>query len=191
LASGNNATFGVGQWHRLAMRFEGDQISVFLDGKKLATVRDESHTSGQVGLRVSAWQHAQFDNVRVEKTADWPEFIPNAEVTAATTSEHAENDFGSIHIAQNAIDERVETSWRSRYAPRAPLPQAITLELKRVRTVAGLVYKPELAGTGRGVITSYNVYLSDDGKTFNKVAGGHWPASIASKSASWKPQRAR
>lgn len=65
LAAGIHARFGVNQWHRLALHFAGQQIVASDDGQMLASVRDKTHSTGQIGLRVSPWQHAQFDNVRI------------------------------------------------------------------------------------------------------------------------------
>src|SRR6201999_2922395 len=133
--------------------------------------------TGQVGMRVSPWQHAEFDNVRIVATAPWPQFIPHSEMTAMASSEHVENDRGVIYPASNAIDDRVETAWRSEYQPLAPLPQSLTLDLGRERTVQGLACKPAMAGENDGgghFITNYKVYLSDDGKTFQNVAAGEW-----------------
>ncbi|MBO0802052.1 MAG: hypothetical protein J2P25_03110 [Nocardiopsaceae bacterium] len=64
LASGT-ASFGVGKWHRLGLRMDGDEITVSLDGKPLTTVTDSTYQVGQVGLEVSPWDRAQFDNLSV------------------------------------------------------------------------------------------------------------------------------
>jgi hypothetical protein len=191
LAVGTNPAFGVNQWHRLALRFQGDRITALLDGQSLASVQDVAHSGGQAGLRVSAWQHAQFDNFSIVKTAPWPEFIPHAEMQAAATSEHGENDFGSVHVAANAIDDRVETSWRSEYAPPAPLPQALTLDLKHSRKVSALTYKPPVPVDWQRLITRYRVALSQDGRKFEPVATGTWGATLATKVATWQPRQAR
>jgi O-glycosyl hydrolase len=65
LASGT-ASFGVGTWHRLGLRMRGDEITAILDGRPLATVLDPTYQVGQVGLQVSLWDRAQFDNLAVQ-----------------------------------------------------------------------------------------------------------------------------
>jgi hypothetical protein len=67
LAQGTFAGTANG-WMRLSMAFHGDRISVSLDGKELASVRDKAHTHGMFGLG-TGWNRAQFDNVSVMKTA--------------------------------------------------------------------------------------------------------------------------
>jgi hypothetical protein len=194
LASGQASTgkFGVGTWHHLAMRFHGTTITAYLDGHELATVQDGSHTIGQVGFQVSPWQKAQFDNLSVVPTGPAPAFIPHTTMTATATSAYTGNDFGSDYDASNAIDDRVETSWRSDFDPAAPLPQSITLDLHRVRAVGSLTYQPPVTTPDTGTITDYEVELSTDGKHFTQVASGTWPATIATKVANWgKPVPAR
>ncbi|MDR0341992.1 MAG: discoidin domain-containing protein [Nocardiopsaceae bacterium] len=66
LASGT-ASFGVGSWHRLGLRMRGDEITVSLDGRPLATVLDGTYRAGQVALQVSPWNRAQFDNLAVQE----------------------------------------------------------------------------------------------------------------------------
>ncbi|HYG25077.1 MAG TPA: discoidin domain-containing protein [Verrucomicrobiae bacterium] len=193
LASGTNNSFGVNKWHRLALRFEGATITATLDGAVMARVKDDSHTMGQVGFRVSPWQHAQFDNLRVVPTRPAPQLLARSEMKAVATSEHAMNDHGMIHIAANAIDDRLETTWRSEYSPIAPLPQSVTVDLGCEHAVQGLIHHPPIAGLSdaAGCITEYNVYLSADGSNFGKVASGRWRPGIAARTAAWPSASAR
>jgi hypothetical protein len=59
------ATFGVGAWHRIGLRVRGDEVVPTLDGTSLATALDATYSAGQVGLEVSPWAAAQFDNLTV------------------------------------------------------------------------------------------------------------------------------
>lgn len=180
-----------GAWHRLGLRFRGEQITALLDGRVLATVQDASHTTGQVGLRVGGWQRAQFDNLRVAPTRPWPAFTRHISMTATATSEHAANDFGHSYPARHAIDDRLWSMWRSEYDPVAPLPQALTLDLGEPSTVAGVTYTPSVTPSA-GAITSYTVSTSLNGRDFITAASGYWAATLATKTAPLpKPVRAR
>lgn len=183
--------FGVGAWHRLELEMKGDAITVRIDGEERATVHDDRHTTGSIGLGVSAWQNAQFDNVSVEPTAPWPRFVPHDGMTVSATSEHARNHRGYEFHARNAIDDRPESSWYSEWDPPAPLPQSITLDLGREYRVEGLVYQPELHGGLNGKITRYRIYTSRDGDRFELVAEGQWRASTATKVVRWESRSAR
>jgi hypothetical protein len=190
LAAGQ-ATFGIGVWHQLALAFLGTRVTVKLDGQPLATVTATAHTTGQVGVSVGGWTTAQFDNLSVQPTDAWPQFVASPTVKATATSEQNQEDEQATYPASGAVDGRVESCWWSRQKPGPPasLPQAITLHLSQARTVYGLAYRPPI--NQQGSITSYAVYLSNDGKRFSKVAAGKWPEQAATQIVSWHPQRAR
>jgi hypothetical protein len=95
------------------------------------------------------------------------------------------------HPARNAIDDRIETTWRSEYSPAAALPQSLVLDLGRQRSVKGLICRPPVAlnaDAGGQFITDFNVYLSADGNVFEKIATGRWKANGSGKMALW-PER--
>lgn len=191
LASGSVDALGVHTWHRLALSFHGDQIRVVLDDQQVATVTDDSHTSGQVGLRVGGWQRAQFDNLTVVPTAPAPHFVPHDQMSADATSAHTANSFGHSYPARYAVDDRVDTAWRSEFDPVQPLPQSITMDLGRTQTVRGLVYRPMVTGVQGGAITAYDIAVSSDGQRFELVASGYWEATIATKVVSLPAASAR
>ncbi|MCC7087303.1 MAG: discoidin domain-containing protein [Pirellulales bacterium] len=191
LASGQAPEFGIGRWHRLGLHFLGNEVTAFLDGERLASVPDESHTTGQVGLRVSAWQNAQFDNLEITPTASAPQFVPHAELMLTAASEQSENDFGSIFTARKAIDDRVETAWMPAFGRMASEPQWITADLQRAREVSGLAYKPPIVNTKNTAITAWKVSLSHDNQTFEEAAAGTWEPTGATKTVFWPTQVAR
>ena len=187
LASGS-VSFGVESWHNLALHFKGEMIRVHIDGNKVATARGDHHRTGQIGLRASGWDQAQFDDVKVTPKGSQPNFIPNTEMTATATSAHTENALGYTFPASNAIDDRPETYWRSEWDPLASLPQSLTIDLGAVRNVRALTYRPALMGNWAMTwgsidqpdpITNYAVQLSMDGKDFEEVASGTWPNTLA------------
>ncbi len=64
LASGT-VTIGLNSWHTLSLIMNSGNIQALIDGKTVANVNDATYTGGQVGLLVSKWINAQFDNVSV------------------------------------------------------------------------------------------------------------------------------
>jgi Glycosyl hydrolase family 59/F5/8 type C domain/Domain of Unknown Function (DUF1080) len=191
IATGN-ASFPAGQWHNVALRMQGSQISVVINGDVVGSVADGRHTTGNVGLRVSAWHNAQFDNVAVIRTVDAPEFVPQSQMTVTPSSEHDFFYLGDMYPAAYAIDGRPESFWHSRFGPSLPLPQSLTIDLGSVREVDGLTYQPRLDNNKNGMITGYNVLLSTDGQNFTQVVtSGQWPVSTATKIAAWPAQDAR
>jgi hypothetical protein len=128
----------------------------------------------------------------VVPTGPRPQLVPHHEMTVeAVTSEHTANDGGAMYHARLAIDDRVETAWRSEYQPAQPVPQSITLDLGKPRTVHALLYRPRVTGPAGGAITAYNVYTSSDAQHFQRVASGYWEETLATKVAAWPAHTAR
>lgn len=191
LATGTGTPLGVGSWHHLALSFRGPQITASVDGIAIATITDDQHSTGQVGLGVSPYQNAEFDNLSVVPSGPTPQFIPHAAMTATATSEISSEVNYHRYPARYAIDDQVESSWATEAS--AALPQSLTLDLGSQRPVAGLAYKPPFdrrAGNA-GDITAYRVYVSNDGQQFRPVAAGTWAATMATKVAAWPPTAAR
>ncbi|PSL08468.1 F5/8 type C domain-containing protein [Haloactinopolyspora alba] len=189
LASGTTATpFGLDTWHELTLRFTDDQIVVAIDGDVLARVSDGTHTTGMVGLGVSPYQRAQFDDVEITPTEKAPRFVPHETMTASASSTHEGLFDHHFYSPDRAIDGRPETMWGSEWDPKAPLPQSITLELDRPRAIHGLTYQPRLdtyRNENWGNITGYTVSTSLDGENFTEVSSGTWPVNTATKTDTW------
>lgn len=64
-ASGTTSALRANTWYRLALTFQGSQISATLDGKLLGTTTDSSYGSGLTGLGVGGYYGAQFANYSV------------------------------------------------------------------------------------------------------------------------------
>ena len=191
LAQGSTTPIGVGAWHNVALSFQGDRISAFVDDTKVAELDDTSHTTGQVGLGLSAYQNAQFDNLSVVPVGPTPKFIPHSEMTATSTSEDTSLVEYKRHPAAYAIDDRVESGWATQ--PDAALPQSLTLDLGSAQKVCLLAYKPpfDRRALNDEDITRFAVSVSQDGDSFQQVASGDWAATMATKTASWSPTKAR
>ncbi|MFD1716715.1 discoidin domain-containing protein [Georgenia deserti] len=192
LDSGHGVAVGCHQWFSLSLRFLHDLVTVTVNGDPIAEVRDDRHTVGQVGLRASPWVNAQFDDLEVVPSDQHPRFVRHDEMSVTgVTSEHTRNDRGAVFGAHLAIDDRVETAWRSEYEPLSPLPQSITLDLGAEREIHGLTYRPRITGVPEEAITGYRIETSRDGERFREVASGTWKDSIATKVAAWDAHRAR
>lgn len=183
------AAIEPGTWHDLRLEMRGDVIAVHVDGTELGQTHDPSHLTGNVALRVSGWQNAQFDNLRVTPTGPVPRFVPKESLSATATSEGGFSG-GYTFGVDRVIDDRPETSWSSEFSPAPGLPQSVTVDLGRVERVQGLTYQPRLDGTN-GTISHYEVELSRDGSSFTPVANGSWSVSNSTKAVAWPEQPAR
>ncbi|GAF08993.1 endo-alpha-N-acetylgalactosaminidase family protein [Paenibacillus pini] len=92
--------------------------------------------------------------------------IPQSQMKASASSFQPGDD------PANVLDGDPETIWHSVWSP-PHLPESITLNLGGTYNVNQLNYTPR-SGAGNGTITGYNLYASNDGVEFTKIAGGTW-----------------
>jgi hypothetical protein len=66
ITSGSVAALGTNTWHTLTFDFQGSTLTATIDQKTVGSVTDTTYGSGQVGLGVSGWQNAQYQNFSVK-----------------------------------------------------------------------------------------------------------------------------
>ena len=66
ISSGSVAALGTNTWHTLSLDFQGSTLTASIDQKTVGSVTDTTYGSGQVGLGVSGWQNAQYQNFSVK-----------------------------------------------------------------------------------------------------------------------------
>lgn len=192
LASGRVTPPGAGTWHTMALSMRGETIAAGIDGAWVARVADRRQTSGNVALRTSAWDPAQFDDLVIVPTSPQPDYVPQQRISAYATS--AEGFYrGAVFPARFAVDDRPETLWHSEFRPeRVPPPHAVTLDLGGVHPIEALAVRPRPDAVTSAMITDYEIHAGTDGEHFTEVTRGSWPVSSATKTASWPtPVRAR
>jgi len=97
-----------------------------------------------------------------------------SQLTATDTS-HEGGETGA-----NTVDGVMEGLWSTRYDLSQPLPQSVTITFDKIYDINKVVYWPRTGG-GNGNITAYNLYLSNDGKEFYRVASGTWKPDESGK----------
>jgi O-glycosyl hydrolase len=179
LAAGR-AAVTPGTWHRLRLRFSGDQVTAGLDGARLARVATPVHASGQAGLAVSPWRHAEFDDLRVTPVRPPGDvrYLPGQFLRAAGTGFH------HGYEPRKAVDGSAQSMWHSEWSPRALLPQSVTIDTGRTRRIAQVTYQPREDGNINGVITRYELSAGTDGVSYTPVATGTWPLDATRKTIS-------
>jgi hypothetical protein len=188
LASGDRS-IEPGTWHDVELQMRGDRIDAVLDGALLARIEDTRQRAGNVALGAGTWVNAQFDDVRVTPTAPWPELASKARMSASASTAHGFYR-GDTYDAEHAIDDRPETLWHSKFAPRVPPPHSLTLDLGRAQEVEALLVRPRFEEVS-AMITDYRVEVSRDGASYDTVAEGSWALTAATKVVDWDPVQAR
>jgi hypothetical protein len=161
----------AGGWHRLGLRFSGEHVTALLDGERLAEADNAVHASGQAGLGVSPWRHAEFDDLSVTpvRPSGGVRYLP-AQLLGATGT-----GFHHGYEPRKAVDGSAQSMWHNEWSPRTSLPQSITVDTGRPRAIAKVTYQPREDGNGNGVITRYELATSVDGVAFTPAASGTWP----------------
>jgi O-glycosyl hydrolase len=179
LAAGR-AAVTPGTWHRLLLRFSGDQVTAGLDGARLARVATPVHASGQAGLAVSPWRHAEFDDLRVSpvRSPGDVRYLPGQLLGATGTGFH------HGYEPRKAVDGSAQSMWHTEWSPRAVLPQSVTVDTGRTRRIAQVTYQPREDGNTNGVITRYQLSAGTDGVSYTPVATGTWPLDATRKTIS-------
>jgi hypothetical protein len=108
--------------------------------------------------------------------------IPHEGMTATTDSTQGAY-FDWCCYPHFAIDDDPATMWHSQWSPFEPLPHEISLDLGGAYNVTGLLYQPRNDNNHNGIITSYAVWVSADGNSFERVAEGDWSNDFTQKSA--------
>lgn len=106
-----------------------------------------------------------------------PDSLPAADISGLT--EHPGNE------AKNAADDDYTTFWHSEWDPASSREDhVLILELKERSLVEEFYYLPRQTGTN-GIITKYEIQISNDGGSqYTQAAEGTWAAD-----ASWKKVR--
>ncbi|MGH3169114.1 MAG: discoidin domain-containing protein, partial [Trebonia sp.] len=112
--------------------------------------------------------------------------VPQGQMTATASS------YQSGYPPGNAIDGNPDTLWHTEWDPnRAYPPQSITLDLGGTYNVSGLLYLPRQDGNPNGIITGYQVLVSQDGSSFTQLAAGNWTQDETLKQVTFPPVAAR
>lgn len=78
--------------------------------------------------------------------------------------------------AENVVDADPSTFWHSQYGVTlTKFPHTLEIDLGKERDLQGITYLPRQDGNTNGRVAKYAVSVSNDGKTWEKVAEGSFP----------------
>lgn len=119
---------------------------------------------------------------------DAVDVVPSLSVVSADSEETS----GEDGHASNAVDGNPETKWHTQWESDSPAcPHEIVLKLDNPSVIAGLTYLPRQDEGDNGGIKDYEVYVSDDGKTWGEpVAKGTFENAKEKKTATFAARTA-
>lgn len=103
-------------------------------------------------------------------------------------SQHAGNE------GSKAFDNNLSTFWHTEYAGSEPAcPHTLVVDMRKIYEVTAFTYTARTDGTANGMVKQYEVYLSEDGKTWgDPVVSGEFKNSTAQQVAALaSPTRGR
>ena len=132
LASGR-VPFSAGTWHRLGLRFQGDQITVLFDGRQAGALRDRTYLAGMVGIGCG-WHRTQFDNLAIRVDPADANLARGKAVTASSV-------WDVEHVAANVADgDAYTTRWSAAGGKTAG--EWIALDLGQPTLINSVTFRP-------------------------------------------------
>ena len=119
---------------------------------------------------------------------------PTLSRTGWTVSADSQETAAPNNLAPNVLDGNSATIWHSAYStkPPAPLPHALTLDLKKTVSIGGLTYLPRPAASANGRIGKYRIATSTDGSTWtDRISDGVFADNPALQTVVFPPVDAR
>ena len=147
----------------------------------------------RIGSKTNAFKGC-IDNVRVTKRYDIndPSQIPTSGWTISSDNEQALTADGTEGPVSLAFDGNPGTIWHTQYSPsKKELPATITIDMNQVNRIHEFVYLPRQSGGVNGIVTGYQLKVSQDGSNYEEVASGTLAADNTSKTISFNPVDAR
>ena len=112
---------------------------------------------------------------------DYNEGIIPLNAVDVSVGDYEENGGASEGGANLAVDDDFNTLWHTDWTGTSRANHWFQFKINGDYTVTGLRYKPRISGGKNGLITQYEIKVSDDGVNFRTVASGNWEAD-----STWK-----
>ena len=195
-------TLPVGETVSLKIVSEQQVTTLFVNGAQYATATGKFVHDGVV--KKTGIAHATFalplerigsetnaikaviDNVRLDKVivkdySDDSRDIP-VEVLTATAGDWQTGYEATEGPAHLVLDGDPGTIWHTNWYGTSRANHWIQFELSEDYVVDGLRYLPR-EGSSNGIITKYEIQISDDGVNFETITSGNWASNKAWKAA--------
>ena len=119
---------------------------------------------------------------------DYNEGIVPLDVLTATAGDWQRGYEATEGPAALVLDDDFGTIWHTDWYGTSRENHWLQLELNEEYIVDGLRCKPRQGGGSNGIITKYEIQVSDDGEHFETVASGEWENNKDWKVVSFEPQ---
>ena len=181
IASGELKGFDGNVWHHLKIAFLRTGIKAFVDKVQVANLSNETRSMQGRCFLASSYDPNLFDNIRVN--------VLDAPLDPSRMKIHASSVYGPGNEAEKVLDGNPATIWHSGQSPAGAFNQSLVIDLGGNVEIDMVSYLPR-QDSQTGLITAYNLYASQDGVTFTKIASGSWKKDNALKVATFTAVKA-
>ena len=122
---------------------------------------------------------------------DYNEGIIPIEVLTATAGDWQTGYEATEGPAELVLDDDFSTIWHTDWYGTSRENHWIQFELSESYIVDGLRLKPRQGGGSNGIITQYDIQVSNDGENFTSVASGNWEADRTWKEVKFNGQNVK
>ena len=203
-------TLPVGETVHIEIVAEPQVTSLYVDGELVGTASGKFVHNGVVkksGIAHSTFalplerigsetnaikatiENLSVDKVIVKDYSDDSRDIP-VEVLTATAGDWQTGYEATEGPADLVLDGDPNTIWHTNWYGTSRANHWIQFELSESYTVDGLRYLPR-SGSNNGVITKYEIQISDDGVNFETIASGSWANNKDWKAAEFEGVQAK
>jgi len=201
----------VGETVRIKIVAEQQVTSLYVNGKLVGTASGQFVHNGVVkksGIAHSTFalplerigsetnaikatiENLSVDKVIVKDYSDDSRDIP-VEVLTATAGDWQTGYEATEGPAELVLDGNHDTIWHTNWYGTSRDNHWIQFELSEDYTVDGLRYLPRQGGGSNGVITQYEIQISNDGESFETIASGNWANNKNWKAAEFEGVQAK
>ncbi len=122
---------------------------------------------------------------------DYNEGIVPIEVLTATAGDWQKGYEATEGPAELVLDDDFSTIWHTDWFGTSRENHWIQFELSESYIVDGLRIKPRQSGGENGIITQYEIQVSNNGENFTSVASGNWEADRTWKEVKFEGQNVK
>jgi galactose oxidase len=163
----------------------------FLDNSGAQTVTFAAAVARYVRLTAltEAGGRGPWTNASEINLLGWPDTLTRA---GWTVSADSQDTAGGDYAASNAVDGDTNTFWHTKFVGGvAPLPHALTIDMRSSQQVSALTYLPRPPSSPNGRVGRYRVDVSADATAWTTVATGTFADDASPKTVPFAATSAR
>lgn len=164
-------------WHEYKAIVNNGSVELYMDGAKVGNFKLQERkdadyiqhwTNGTTASPVSI--HEEYIKITNNIQKVDLGLVNTKNMNATASSEEIIKDSNG---AKNVIDGDNNSFWHTEWGINS-LPAELVVDMGEVNTLSKIGFLPRQVGGTNGMITKYELYVSEDGESYTKVSEGNW-----------------